>query len=60
MNKEVSLEGKIFPVTEKWKKRAYINSVEQYKEMWKRSMNDQEGFWGEIADEYVTWLKKWN
>jgi len=60
MSNEVSLEGKIFPVTEKWKKRAYVNSMEQYKDMWQRSMDDPEGFWGDIAEEYVTWFKKWD
>ena len=60
MKKDVSTEGKVFPVTDEWKKRAYINSMEQYKEMWQRSMDDPEGFWGEIAEEYVTWFRKWD
>jgi len=60
MEKEVSLEGKLFPVTDTWKKRAYVNSMEKYREMWQRSMDDPEGFWGEIADAYVTWFKKWD
>jgi len=60
MKKDVSTEGKVFPVPNEWKKRAYINSMEQYKEMWQRSMDDPEGFWGEIAEEYVSWFKKWD
>ncbi len=60
MSNEVSLEGKIFPVTAEWKSRAYVNSMEQYKEMWQRSIDDPEGFWGDIAEEYVTWAKKWD
>jgi len=51
MKKDVSLEGRVFPVTDRWKKRAYVNSMEQYKEMWQRSMEDPEGFWGDIAKE---------
>jgi acetyl-CoA synthetase len=59
MSKDVSLERKLFPVFDKWRKRAYINSMEQYKGMWQRSMDDPGGFWGEIAEQYVTWFKKW-
>ncbi len=40
MKKDVSTEGKVFPVPNEWKKRAYINSMEQYKEMWQRSIDD--------------------
>lgn len=60
MSEEVTLKGKIFPVPEQWKKTAYINSMEKYRELWQRSMDDPDGFWGDIAEEYVTWFKKWN
>jgi hypothetical protein len=30
MGKGVSIEGKIFPVPDEWKKRAYVNSMEKY------------------------------
>jgi acetyl-CoA synthetase len=60
MEKEVSLKRKVFRVTDKWKRRAYVSSMQRYKEMWQRSMEDPEGFWGKIAEEYVTWFKKWD
>jgi acetyl-CoA synthetase len=60
MGNDISTEGRIFPVPEEWKKRAYINSTEQYKQMWQRSIDDPEGFWGEMAENYVTWFKKWD
>lgn len=28
--------------------------------MYERSITDPEGFWGEKADEFVTWFKKWD
>jgi acetyl-CoA synthetase len=34
--------------------------MEKYKEMWERSIDDPEGFWGDTAEEYVTWFKKWD
>jgi len=60
MEKEVSMEKEVFPVPDEWKKRAYINSIEKYREMWQRSMDDPEGFWSEIAEGYVSWFKKWD
>ena len=50
----------IYPVPEGTRARAFINSKEQYEELHKRSIEDPEGFWGEIAEEYVDWFKKWD
>lgn len=60
MGNDVSAEGTTVPVPEEWKKRAYITSMEQYNQMWQRSIDDPETFWAEIAEEYVTWFKKWD
>ena len=49
----------IYPVPEIFRKKAYIKSREEYDKLWKESITDREGFWGKIADEHVTWFKKW-
>jgi acetyl-CoA synthetase len=36
-----------------------IRSFEEYEVAYKKSVEDPEGFWGEIAQEFV-WKKKWN
>ena len=36
-----------------------IKSLEEYQHEWKRSIEDPEGFWGEIA-EHFTWRRKWD
>jgi acetyl-CoA synthetase len=36
-----------------------INSFEEYKEQYQKSVSDPEGFWAEIADHYQ-WQKKWD
>jgi acetyl-CoA synthetase len=36
-----------------------ITSHEQYKEVYKRSVEDPEGFWGDVAETFV-WRKKWD
>ncbi len=38
--------------------RAHIRSLEQYKEMYKRSIEDPDGFWSEIAGDFF-WQRKW-
>jgi acetyl-CoA synthetase len=56
---EVTLEGKVFDIPENLKKEAYINN-EKYLEMYKKSVEDPEGFWAEQAEEFITWDKKWD
>ena len=41
-------------------KDAWVNSMEQYNEMYDRSINDADNFWAEKAEEYLTWFKKWD
>ncbi|MEC7640740.1 MAG: acetate--CoA ligase [Nitrospinota bacterium] len=40
-------------------KRAWIKSMEQYREMYERSVNDPEAFWAEQAEQF-SWFKKWD
>ena len=39
--------------------KAHVNSFEQYQQMYQRSIDDPEGFWGEVAQDYH-WDKKWD
>jgi acetyl-CoA synthetase len=50
----------IYPVPEDFRKKAYINSYDQYKKLWRESIDDPDGFWGRVAEEQVTWFKKWD
>jgi acetyl-CoA synthetase len=34
--------------------------MEQYQDMYRRSIDDADNFWAEVADEYVSWYKKWD
>lgn len=40
--------------------RAYLRTREEYEEMYRRSVEDPEGFWAQQADEYLYWHKKWD
>ncbi len=57
---EETVLKEVYPVPEKIKKMAYISGKEAYEKMWKRSIDDPDGFWAEIAGEYVEWFKKWD
>ncbi len=56
----LSKENRVIPVPEWVKKNAYIKSMDEYEAMYKRSVDDPEGFWAEQAEEYLYWEKKWD
>ena len=52
-------EQRKFPVPDSFRAKAHISSMEQYDEMYKRSIEDPDGFWSEQA-ETLDWSKKWD
>ncbi len=50
----------VYPVPDWARKQAYIKSRAEYQKLWKRSIEDPDAFWAEIATEYVDWFKKWD
>jgi acetyl-CoA synthetase len=52
------VEAKTFPPPAELAAGAHVGSFEQYQEMYQRSIDDPEGFWGEIAEQF-TWKEKW-
>lgn len=53
-------EERVFYPPEELSKEAYVKSLEEFKEIYKRSIEDPEGFWAEKAEELITWYKKWD
>ncbi len=51
-------EGKVIAPDPAFAAQAHVKSMEQYQQMYDRSIRDPEGFWGEIADTFV-WKQKW-
>jgi acetyl-CoA synthetase len=47
-----------YTAPEEFRKECHVSSREQYDEMYKRSIEDPEGFWGNVAEEFH-WEKKW-
>ncbi len=50
----------VYPIPEKLEKAAWVAGRAAYDKLWKRSIEDPDGFWGDIAGEYVDWFKKWD
>ncbi len=42
------------------RENAHLKSMEEYEAMYKRSVEDPEGFWAEQAEEHLYWHKKWD
>ena len=53
-------EQRTFPPPENFSKKAHIKSMAEYEEIYRRSVEDPEGFWAEMAEEHLTWYKKWD
>jgi len=52
-------DAKLYPVPAEVAAHAWINN-DQYLEMYKRSVDDPEGFWADQANQFVTWFKPWD
>ena len=58
-DEQKAVAGNTFPPPADFAAKAHVGSVEQYNEMYERSISDPEGFWGEIAGQFE-WKEKWS
>ena len=56
----LSTEKRVFPPSKEFSQKAHIKSMKEYEQLYKRSVDEPEKFWGEMADKNLTWYKKWN
>jgi acetyl-CoA synthetase len=52
-------EKKLFEPPGGVKMKAYIKTMEEYQELYKKSIQEPAKFWGELAD-HLDWYKKWD
>ena len=52
-------EERVFKPSKETRQRAYIKSLAEYKKIYQKSIDDPEGFWGELAEQ-LDWYKKWD
>jgi acetyl-CoA synthetase len=53
-------EERTFPPPREFSERAHIKSMAEYEAIYKRSAEDPEGFWAEMAEKHISWYKKWD
>jgi acetyl-CoA synthetase len=56
----VYMEKRVFEPPKEFVEKAYLNSFDEYKKLYKRSIDDPNGFWGEMAEKHIDWFKKWD
>lgn len=52
-------ENRVFPPVKEFSAEAHIGSLEQYESMYRRSIEDPNGFWAEAAGE-LDWFQRWS
>jgi len=52
-------EKRSFKPPKEFTESAYIKSMDEYKKLYQRSLEDPEGFWGEMAEQ-LDWFTKWD
>lgn len=49
----------VYPVFDSIKENTLLTK-EQYQQMYQRSLDDPDGFWGDQAEQHLDWYEKWN
>lgn len=52
-------ERRVFPPSEGFSQTAHIKSLDEYRSLYRRSLEDPEGFWSEQAEALV-WSRRWD
>ena len=54
------MEKRVFDPPSEFISKARIKGMEEYERLYRRSLEDPEGFWGEMAEENLDWFVKWD
>ncbi|MDP3014363.1 MAG: acetyl-coenzyme A synthetase N-terminal domain-containing protein, partial [Candidatus Subteraquimicrobiales bacterium] len=49
----------LYPFRE-FSQKAHVKNLEEYRQLYKRSIECTEKFWAEVAEEHIVWFKKWD
>ncbi len=50
----------VIPPSPEFSKNAWVKSAAEYEALYKRSVEDPEGYWAERAEDALSWSKKWD
>ncbi|HEY5996872.1 MAG TPA: acetate--CoA ligase [Candidatus Deferrimicrobiaceae bacterium] len=59
MSKPTELK-EVYAVPEEFRKKAWFNSRADYERLYKWSVDNPDDFWAKVAEQQVTWFKKWD
>ena len=54
------IETRVFKPSDGFAQRALIPNLDQYRELYRQSIEDPDDFWGRQATELLLWRKKWD
>ncbi|MDZ4164692.1 MAG: acetate--CoA ligase [Smithellaceae bacterium] len=55
----VYAEKRVFHPSREFSEKARYKTIEEYKKKYQRSIDDPQGFWGDMALQYLDWFEKW-
>src|SRR6185437_12434416 len=50
----------LYPPNEEFARRAHVQGMDAYRELYRRAADDPEKFWGEVASQEIHWFGKWS
>ncbi|MEF8879023.1 MAG: acetate--CoA ligase [Candidatus Thermoplasmatota archaeon] len=56
---EVETEN-VYKPSDEVSSRAHVGSMEEYKDIYKESIENPEDFWAKMAEEHISWFEKWD
>ena len=56
----LSSEERTFPPPKEFSSKAHIKSMAEYERIYKWSVENPEDFWAKMAEEHISWYKKWD
>ncbi len=54
------IEKRVFNPPQEFTEKARINCMQQRDKMWRKSIENPDEFWAEMAEEHIDWFKKWD
>ncbi|MEP6963452.1 MAG: AMP-binding protein, partial [Acidobacteriota bacterium] len=50
----------VYPPSADFVRKAHVQGMEGYRDLYERSIQDPEGFWGDVAEREIHWFEKWS
>ncbi|HUA86160.1 MAG TPA: acetate--CoA ligase [Bryobacteraceae bacterium] len=54
------MSNSLYPPPKEFVRKAHVQGMEGYRELYARAQQDPETFWGEIAEREIHWFEKWS